>query len=53
MNSDPTVYSQGFNLVNFFGSAAAGGHHVMTNRHPESEYKLKASGSLCVGGDHA
>lgn len=41
MNTDPSVYSQGFNLVNFFTSAEGGGHHVLTNRHPESEYKIK------------
>lgn len=41
INSDPAVYSQGFSLVNFFASAAGGAHHVLTNRHPESEFKLK------------
>lgn len=41
MNSDPAIYRQGYSLINFFGSATGGGHHVMTNRHPESEYKLK------------
>jgi hypothetical protein len=42
MNSDPTVYSQGFNLVDFFGSAAAGGHHVLTNRQPLGAYGFKS-----------
>ncbi|MEO8026907.1 MAG: alkaline phosphatase family protein [Bryobacteraceae bacterium] len=41
MNSDPKVYSQGFNLVTLFNSRAAGGHHVLTNRHPLAEYKLR------------
>jgi hypothetical protein len=41
INSDPRVYSQGFNLLSFFASASGGGHHVMTNRYPESEYTLK------------
>jgi hypothetical protein len=41
LNSDPSVYSQGYNLIDFFTSAAAGGHHVITNRHPLTEYKLK------------
>ncbi len=41
INSDPAVYSQGYNLIDFFASAAAGGHHVLTNRHPLTEYKLK------------
>jgi hypothetical protein len=41
MNSVPGTYSQGYNLVHFFNSAAGGGHHVVTTRHPLSEYKLK------------
>ncbi len=41
MNSSPDVYSQGFNLVKLFNSAEAGGHHVITNRHPMTEYKLR------------
>jgi len=41
MNSSPGVYSQGFNLVRFFNSAAGGGHHVISTRHPLSEYKLR------------
>ncbi len=41
MNTDPAVYSQGYSLVDFFNSAAGGGHHVITNRHPLDEYKLK------------
>jgi hypothetical protein len=41
MNSDPQVYSQGFSLLRFFGSSEGGAHHVLTNRHPLTEYKLK------------
>ena len=41
MNTDPAIYSQGYNLVDFFTSASGGAHHVITNRHPQSEYKLK------------
>jgi hypothetical protein len=35
------VYSQGYNLVDWFNSAAGGGHHVITDRHPLTEFKLK------------
>jgi hypothetical protein len=41
MNTQPGVFSQGYNLVQFFTSRAGGGHHVVTNRHPLDEYKLK------------
>lgn len=41
MNTQPEVYSQGFDLVTFFNSRAGGGHHVITDRHPLTEYKLK------------
>jgi hypothetical protein len=40
-NTDPKVYSQGYNLVEWLGSEAGGAHHVVTNRHPLTEYKLK------------
>jgi hypothetical protein len=42
MNTDPEVYSQGFNLVEFFGSATGGGHHVVTNRPPKGAYSFKS-----------
>jgi len=32
MNTDPQVYSQGYNLIDLFTSARGGGHHVVTNR---------------------
>ncbi|HEV2688842.1 MAG TPA: alkaline phosphatase family protein [Bryobacteraceae bacterium] len=41
MNTQPGVYSQGYDLVAFFNSLAGGAHHVVTNRHPLTEYKLK------------
>jgi hypothetical protein len=41
MNTQPGVFSQGYDLVQFFAGRAGGGHHVVTNRHPLTEYKLK------------
>ena len=41
MNTSPTVFSQGFNFVDWFNSPAGGAHHVLTNRHPLTEFKLK------------
>ncbi|MBZ5635422.1 MAG: alkaline phosphatase family protein [Acidobacteriia bacterium] len=41
MNTSETVFSQGFNFVDWFNSAAGGAHHVLTNRHPLAEFKLK------------
>ncbi len=41
MNTEPGVYSQGYDLVRFFNSRAGGAHHVMTNRHPMDEFKLR------------
>ena len=40
MNSKAGIYSQGYNLVKFFNSGEGGGHHVVTVRHPLTEYKL-------------
>lgn len=40
-NSDPRAYSQGFNLLRFFGLPEGGGHHVLMNRHPMMDYKLR------------
>jgi hypothetical protein len=40
MNTQPGVYSQGYNLLRLLNSRAGGGHHVVTNRHPLDEYKL-------------
>jgi hypothetical protein len=41
MNTQPGVYSQGYDLVQFFNSRDGGAHHVVTNRHPMTEFKLK------------
>src|SRR4029079_13772926 len=41
MNTSETVFSQGFNFVNWFNSSAGGGHHVLTNRHALTEFTLK------------
>lgn len=40
-NSDPKIYSQGFNLLRFFGLPEGGAHHVLMNRHPMMDYKLR------------
>jgi hypothetical protein len=41
MNTSPTVFSQGFSFVDWFNSTAGGAHHVLTNRHPLTEFKIK------------
>jgi hypothetical protein len=41
MNTTDGVYSQGFNFVDWFNSTAGGGHHVLTNRYPMTEFTLK------------
>ena len=40
-NSDPKIYSQGYNLVKLLGSAEGGGHHVITKRRLLLDYSLK------------
>lgn len=40
-NSDEKVYSQGYNLVKLLGSAAGGGHHVITKRRLMLDYSIK------------
>lgn len=40
MNTVEGIYSQGYNLIDFFTSEAGGGHHVVTNRHAMQEYKV-------------
>ncbi len=40
MNNVPGVISEGYNLPDFFNSQAGGAHHVITNRHQLSDYKL-------------
>ncbi|MDQ3012391.1 MAG: alkaline phosphatase family protein [Acidobacteriota bacterium] len=46
MNTDERVYSQGYDLVRVLNSAAGGGHHVVTNRHPLSRYQFKGFNPL-------
>ncbi len=41
MNTSATAFSQGFSLVDWFNSSAGGAHHVLTDRHPLEEFKLK------------
>jgi hypothetical protein len=41
MNTQSGVYSQGYSLIDWFNSPAGGSHHVLTNRHPMTEFKLK------------
>ncbi len=41
MNSDEKTFSQGYNLIDLFRSAAGGAHHVVTNRYPLTDYKLR------------
>lgn len=41
INTDERVYSQGFNLVKVLGTAAGGGHHVVTKRRLLVDYALK------------
>ncbi|HEX4230107.1 MAG TPA: alkaline phosphatase family protein [Bryobacteraceae bacterium] len=40
MNNVPGIASQGFSLSDFFGSPQGGAHHVITDRHQLSDYKL-------------
>ena len=40
-NTDERVYSQGFNVVKLLGSAAGGGHHVITKRRLLNDYAIK------------
>ena len=46
MNNVPGVFSQAFNLPDFFNSVAGGAHHVITNRHQLSDYKLRGLNPL-------
>lgn len=40
MNNVPDVYSQTFNIPDLLNSPAGGAHHVVTNRHQLSDYKI-------------
>jgi hypothetical protein len=41
INNDPAVFGQGWNLVDALRGTAGGAHHVITNRHPRADYKVK------------
>ena len=41
INTDPKVYSQGYNLVKLLASRAGGGHHVVTKRRLMLDYSIK------------
>jgi hypothetical protein len=41
MNTSPEIFSQGFNLVDWFNSKNGGSHHVLTNRVPLQEFKMR------------
>lgn len=41
MNTEPAVYSQGYDLIRLFNSVQGGAHHVVTNRHPLTEFKIR------------
>ena len=45
-NTDEKIYSQGYNLVKFLGSATGGGHHVITKRRVMLDYALKGMNFL-------
>lgn len=40
MNNVPSIYSQTFSLPDLLNSPAGGAHHVVTNRHQLSNYKI-------------
>ena len=41
MNTSEKTFSQGYNLIDLFRGAAGGAHHVITNRYPLTDYKLR------------
>jgi hypothetical protein len=45
-NTDPQIYSQGYNLVKLLGSRAGGGHHVITKRRLMLDYAIKGVNPL-------
>jgi hypothetical protein len=46
MNNEPGVISQGFSVPDVLNSADGGAHHVITNRHEFSDFKLKGLNPL-------
>jgi Type I phosphodiesterase / nucleotide pyrophosphatase len=45
-NTDPKIYSQGYNLVKLLGSRVGGGHHVITKRRLLLDYAIKGVNPL-------
>lgn len=41
MNTSEDIVSQGYSLVDWFNSPDGGAQHVLTNRHPNTEFKLR------------
>jgi hypothetical protein len=41
MNTAEETFSQGYDLVGWFNSSRGGAHHVIPDRHPMTEFKLK------------
>jgi Type I phosphodiesterase / nucleotide pyrophosphatase len=41
INTDESIYSQGYNLVKLLGSREGGGHHVITKRRLMLDYSIK------------
>lgn len=41
MNTAEGTFSQGYSLVNYFNSKEGGAHHVITNRHTLTEFKIR------------
>lgn len=46
INTDQRLYSQGYNLVKLLGTAAGGGHHVITKRRLMLDYSIKGINPL-------
>ena len=42
MNNVPGIISQTYNITDLFSSPEGGGHHLITDRHQLSDFKLKA-----------
>jgi len=49
ITTHPDVYSQGFNLVNYFARADWGGHHVLTKRANLHDFQFRSVNFLAQG----
>jgi len=49
MTTRPDIYSQGFNLVNYFTRAEWGGHHVLTKRANWHDFQFRSLNFLAQG----